>query len=88
MVAQLLGRRSEGHAPYALNDREGEILELMAEGRSNQAICERLFLSASTVQAHVGSRLATHANATTHGSAAQRFDVLEVPTGPLRTGSP
>ena len=38
-----------------LTGREREILELMAEGRSNQAICERLFLSPKTVESHVGS---------------------------------
>jgi DNA-binding NarL/FixJ family response regulator len=31
------------------------VLALMAEGRSNQAICERLFLSPKTVEAHVHS---------------------------------
>jgi DNA-binding NarL/FixJ family response regulator/class 3 adenylate cyclase len=55
VVAQLLGRRSEDHALDALTDREREILALMAEGRSNQAICERLFLSPKTVETHVGS---------------------------------
>ena len=55
VVAQLLGRRSEDHAIDALTDREREILSLMAEGRSNQAICERLFLSPKTVETHVGS---------------------------------
>jgi DNA-binding NarL/FixJ family response regulator/class 3 adenylate cyclase len=55
VVAQLLGRRSEDHALEALTDREREILALMAEGRSNQAICERLFLSPKTVETHVGS---------------------------------
>jgi DNA-binding NarL/FixJ family response regulator/class 3 adenylate cyclase len=55
VVAQLLGRRSEGNALDALTDREREILALMAEGRSNQAICERLFLSPKTVETHVGS---------------------------------
>lgn len=55
VVAQLLGRRSEDHALDALTGREREILALMAEGRSNQAICERLFLSPKTVETHVGS---------------------------------
>jgi DNA-binding NarL/FixJ family response regulator/class 3 adenylate cyclase len=57
VVAQLLGRRSEDHALDALTDREREILSLMAEGRSNQAICERLFLSPKTVETHIGSIL-------------------------------
>lgn len=36
-----------------LTDREKEVLRLMAEGRSNQAISERLFLSPKTIEAHV-----------------------------------
>ncbi len=55
VVAQLLGRGSEREALANLTDREREILELMAEGRSNQAIGERLFLSPKTVETHVGS---------------------------------
>jgi DNA-binding NarL/FixJ family response regulator len=43
VVAQLLQRR------------ERDILALIAEGRSNQAICQRLFLSPKTVETHVGS---------------------------------
>lgn len=37
----------------ALSEREREVLAVMAEGRSNQAICERLFLSPKTVEAYV-----------------------------------
>ena len=55
VVAQLLGRRSADHTLDELTNREREILSLMAEGRSNQAICERLFLSPKTVETHVGS---------------------------------
>jgi DNA-binding NarL/FixJ family response regulator len=36
-----------------LTEREREVLGLMAEGRSNKGICERLFLSPKTVEAHV-----------------------------------
>jgi DNA-binding NarL/FixJ family response regulator len=37
----------------ALSDREREVLAVMAEGRSNQAICERLFLSPKRGEAYV-----------------------------------
>lgn len=36
-----------------LTEREKEVLRLMAEGRSNQAISERLYLSPKTIEAHV-----------------------------------
>lgn len=36
-----------------LTDREKEVLRLMAEGRSNQAISDRLYLSPKTIEAHV-----------------------------------
>jgi DNA-binding NarL/FixJ family response regulator/class 3 adenylate cyclase len=55
VVSQLLGRPRQDASLEGLTDREREILGLMAEGRSNQAICERLFLSPKTVETHVGS---------------------------------
>jgi DNA-binding NarL/FixJ family response regulator len=53
VVAQLVGRRRVRDPLDALSDREREVLAVMAEGRSNQAICERLFLSPKTVEAYV-----------------------------------
>ena len=55
VVGRLLGRSRERSAIDGLTQREREILGLMAEGRSNQAISERLFLSPKTVETHVGA---------------------------------
>jgi DNA-binding NarL/FixJ family response regulator len=58
VVAQLVGRRRPGHDPIDdLSDREREVLALMAEGRSNRAIAERLFIAERTVEKHVKSIL-------------------------------
>jgi DNA-binding NarL/FixJ family response regulator len=53
VVSQLLGRRRPDDALAELTDREREILALMAEGRSNQGIARKLFLSPKTVETHV-----------------------------------
>lgn len=46
--------RPPGRDPLGtLTGREREVLALMAEGRSNQAICDRLVLSAKAVEGHV-----------------------------------
>jgi DNA-binding NarL/FixJ family response regulator len=55
VVAQLLRRRGEDRPLDDLTGRERDILALIAEGRSNRAICERLILSPKTVETHVGS---------------------------------
>jgi DNA-binding NarL/FixJ family response regulator len=55
VVTQLVGRRRARDPLQELTGREREVLALMAEGRSNQAICQRLFLSPKTVEAHVRS---------------------------------
>jgi DNA-binding NarL/FixJ family response regulator len=54
VVAQLVGQRRKGDNPLeALTERELDVLALMAEGRSNKAIGERLFISEHTVEKHV-----------------------------------
>jgi DNA-binding NarL/FixJ family response regulator len=55
VVAQLVGRRRAKVPIDDLTEREREVLALMAEGRSNQAICDRLFLAPKTVEAHIAS---------------------------------
>ena len=70
VVSQLVGRRRQGADPHdpleQLSGREREVLALMAEGRSNKAIAERLFVSEYTVQKHVGNI----------------FDTLRLPVSP------
>lgn len=53
VVARLLGRPRTHSALDELTPREREILALMAEGRSNQAIAERLSLELKTIEGHV-----------------------------------
>jgi DNA-binding NarL/FixJ family response regulator len=53
IVSQLLDRRRERGPLDEITPREREVLELMAEGRSNQGIAERLDISERAVQKHV-----------------------------------
>jgi DNA-binding NarL/FixJ family response regulator len=54
VVAELVGRRRQADNPLEqLTDREREVLALVAEGRSNRAIAERLFVTEHTVEKHV-----------------------------------
>src|SRR6266511_1058332 len=52
VVAQLVGRRRAVDPLERLSPREREVLALMAEGRSNQAIAEELFLTEKTIETH------------------------------------
>ena len=53
VVAHVLGRRRRDDPLDALTDREREVLALMAEGRSNQAIAEKLVVTERAVEKHV-----------------------------------
>lgn len=53
VVAVLVGRARPHNRLDDLTEREREVLAIMAEGRSNQAICRRLFLSPKTVESYV-----------------------------------
>jgi DNA-binding NarL/FixJ family response regulator len=55
VVSRLVGRR-RGEDPLSeLTPREREVLELIAEGRSNQGIAERLVVTERAVEKHVTS---------------------------------
>lgn len=53
LASALVVPRSETSVLDELSAREREVLALMAEGRSNQAICSQLSLTPKTVEAHV-----------------------------------
>jgi DNA-binding NarL/FixJ family response regulator len=53
VIAQLVGRKRPNDALQDLTERERDVLALMAEGRSNQGICQKLFLSPKTIEMHI-----------------------------------
>jgi len=55
VISKLLGRRAQDEPVTRLTSREREVLELMAEGRSNSAIAQRLFISEKAVGKHSSS---------------------------------
>jgi DNA-binding NarL/FixJ family response regulator len=58
VVDELLARRRRVDPMAELTPREREIIALMAEGRSNQGICQTLWLSPKTVETHIRSAFA------------------------------
>jgi DNA-binding NarL/FixJ family response regulator len=53
VVDELLARRKQADPLESLTPREREVLGLIAEGRSNQGICQALWLSPKTVETHI-----------------------------------
>ena len=58
MVVELIGAARTNRRVEALTLREREVLALMAEGRTNLGIAQRLWLTERTVETHVGNILA------------------------------
>lgn len=55
VVARMVGRRRSRSPIDELTPREREVLELMAQGRSNQGIAEELVVTVAAVEKHVTS---------------------------------
>jgi DNA-binding NarL/FixJ family response regulator len=55
VVAEMLGRRRRDDPLEQLSPRERQVLELMAEGRSNQGIADVLVVTPHAVEKHVTS---------------------------------
>jgi DNA-binding NarL/FixJ family response regulator len=55
VIAQLMAGQRRDNALGTLTARERELLALMAEGHSNTAIAQRMVLSASAVEKHIGN---------------------------------
>jgi DNA-binding NarL/FixJ family response regulator len=55
VISRLLARNAGDHALAALSPREREVLALMAEGRTNAAISERLVITERSVAKHTAS---------------------------------
>ena len=55
MVSGLLNASRHASALAALTAREQDVLALMAEGRSNSAIADRIFVSERAVEKHMSN---------------------------------
>jgi two-component system response regulator DevR len=86
MLARLLPRLSRSHRAVGsdLTERELEVLDLLAQGRTNNAIAAHLHLSVNTVRNYVQSvltKLGAHSKLEAV-SMAVREGVIDYPSGP------
>jgi DNA-binding NarL/FixJ family response regulator len=83
IVRHLMARSTATDPLAALTERERDVLALMAEGRSNSAIADRLVVSLKTVESHIANLFAKLG---LHGAPDDHRRVLAV-LAALRGGS-
>ena len=90
IVAQLVGRRRPSDPLGELTPREREVLELMAEGRSNGAIAQQLVVTERAIEKHVTSIFAKLRLAPASEDHRRVLAVLDLPARALAqpTASP
>lgn len=76
VVAQLVARRGRATPLAELTPREREVLELMAEGRSNAAIAAAMVVTEGAVEKHVSSIFGKLGLTTAEGSHRRVLAVL------------
>jgi DNA-binding NarL/FixJ family response regulator len=84
VVTTLLRRTRHASAIDELSERERDVLEQMAQGRSNAGIAEHLFLSEKTVEGYVGtifSKLGLEPDAQDHRRVLAVLSYLRTGTG-------
>jgi DNA-binding CsgD family transcriptional regulator len=91
-IAAAFAPDADGKRPkqaFGLSRRELEVLALIAEGRTNREIGERLFISQKTVGVHVGNILAKlgASGRVEAAMVAIRLELVATP-GPVRAGRP
>jgi DNA-binding NarL/FixJ family response regulator len=76
VVSHMLGRRRRDDPLSALTPREREVLELMAEGRTNSAIADQLVVTERAVEKHVTNIFGKLGLAATHDDHRRVLAVL------------
>ena len=76
VVAQLVARRGRAAPLAELTPREREVLELMAEGRSNAAIAEAMVVTEGAVEKHVSNIFGKLGLTTSEGAHRRVLAVL------------
>jgi DNA-binding NarL/FixJ family response regulator len=82
-LGQRVPSRTSGAGAGALTARELEVVRLLAKGRSNRAIAERLMISEATAVRHVANiyaKLGVHSRVEAARAAAER-GLLDPPSG-------